>query len=281
MVIRQTLADAREAGGHAVVVTFDRHPAAVVAPDRCPPMVYPLWRRLEAIESLGVDATLVFTFDTSFSQQTGQIFIERLLGGFQRVLSICVGDGFVFGHRRSGDVALLRRLGEVHGFRTHGIPPFQLDGGPISSTRVRDCVAAGDFNGASKLLGRPYTLAGKVGRGNRLGHELGYPTANLDITGLVLPPSGVYAALAIGQDFRRAAAVNIGHRPTVDGSSTALHVEAHLLDHEGDLYGQHLELAFDHRLRSEVRFPDRDALVRQITADVAAVRAWQGNKGLP
>ncbi len=279
-VIRQTLADARTARGQAVVVTFDRHPNAVVAPERTPPMIYPLWRRLDVLAGLGLDATLVFTFDVEFSRQTGEEFLGNLLRGFERVVSVCVGAGFVFGYRRSGDVDLLKRLGAREGFQVHGIEPLTLEGAPISSTRVRDCIGAGDFPGASRLLGRRYGLAGEVRPGDRLGRHLGFPTANLDVTGLVLPPSGVYAAIAIAPGLRHAAAVNIGTRPTVDGESGEKRVEAHLQGFDGDLYGRRLEIEFDHRLRGEKRFPSRSALADQIREDVGAVRDWAGNKGL-
>lgn len=279
LVIQHTLEEAQRTHGRAVTVTFDRHPNAVVAPERTPPMLYPLWRRLEAIESLGIDTSLVFQFTSEFSRQSGEEFVHRLILGFGKVASICVGKGFVFGHRRSGNLELLRSLGERDGFTVHGVPPVEEEGEPISSTRVRDLVTAGEFARASHLLGRTYSLAGTVVAGDRLGRELGYPTANLDVTGLVLPPTGVYAAIALGRDFRRVAAVNIGSRPTISGGGK-VRVEAHLIDFTGSLYGERLELELQHRLRGEQRFPSRDALIRQLEGDMGEVRAWGGNKGL-
>jgi riboflavin kinase/FMN adenylyltransferase len=279
-VIRQMLADARKDRCSSVVVTFDRHPNAVVAPERTPPMIYPLWKRLDTVARLGVEAALVFQFDHAFSRQSGSDFVERLLRGFGRFCSLSVGTGFVFGHRRSGDLQLLRSLGEKQGFAVHGIAPVEAMGEVISSTRVRECIAAGDFERATALLGRPYRLAGTVAVGDQLGRGLGFPTANLNVDGLVLPPPGVYAATAIGEDFRSVAAVNVGRRPTVRSAAAAIRVEAHLLGFDGDLYGRRMELEMGGRLRGEVRFPSREALADQIRRDVDQVREWAGNKGL-
>lgn len=281
MVIRQTMADAQEVGGQSVVVTFDRHPNSVVSPDRAPGMLQPLWRRLRAIEELGVDAALVFTFDEDFSRQAAPEFVRRLIQGFGKLSSICVGSGFVFGHRRSGDVGLLTRMGREAGFEVRGIEPLQLGGDIVSSSRVRDLVVAGDFSGASRLMGRAYDLSGEIQEGDQVGRRLGFPTANLAVSDLVLPPRGVYAAVAVGEGMRRPAAVNVGVRPTVDGRPGPVRVEAHLLDFEGDLYGKRLSLEFQRHLRGEVRFASVEKLAAQIARDVEAVRQWTRNGGLP
>ncbi|MBX3747087.1 MAG: riboflavin biosynthesis protein RibF [Verrucomicrobiae bacterium] len=280
-VVRRTLARAESGGGTAVAVTFDRHPQSVLAPDKAPPMLVPLWRRLEAIEALGLATALVYGFDLEFSRQPAERFIERLRTGFGKLLGITVGTGFVFGHRRSGNLELIERLGRELGFAVEGVPPIEEGGEPISSTRVRERVAAGDFAGAGVLLGRPYSLAGEVVPGDRLGTQLGFPTANLDVTGLALPPAGVYAATAWVDGSRRPAAVNIGWRPTVGRTAGTIRVEAHLPGFAGDLYGRRLELELVRRLRGEVRFESRQALVEQIGRDVAEVREWAGNNGLP
>ena len=281
MVIRQSLADAEESGGVAVVVTFDRHPASIVDPASAPPLVQPLWRRLDAIEETGVENVLVFTFDEAFSRQAGETFVSRLASGFGRLSSVSVGEGFVFGHRRSGDVALLEQMGSRLAFRVHGIPPLQLGGKVVSSSQVRERIGSGDFGGASSLLGRPYDLAGEVVAGDRMGSQIGFPTANLAVDGIILPPNGVYAAVAQFGRSRKPAAVNIGFRPTVGGRPGAIRVEAHLLDFEGDLYGERLQLEFRGRLRGEERFGSLEQLAAQIERDVEAVRTWSRNGGLP
>jgi riboflavin kinase/FMN adenylyltransferase len=279
-VIRQTLKEARASSGVAVAVTFDRHPDAIVAPDRTPPLLYPLWRRLEALESLGITTALVFPFDAEFRAQPAEAFVNRLTRGFGKVASISVGTQFVFGLGRAGNVELLQRLGHEQGFVVHPIPPWSLGDKPVSSTRIRELVAKGDLEGASMLLGRPYSLGGEIIEGDRLGRTLGFPTANLSVSGLVLPPMGVYAAIALINGRRFAAAVNIGRRPTLANNATETRVEAHLLDFDGDVYGHRLELQFAQALRPETRFPDRQALVEQIARDIQQVRLWAGNKGL-
>lgn len=265
-----------------MAVTFDRHPNSVVAPERTPPLLCPLWRKLRALERTGLDAGLVFAFDEPFSRQSGEAFVDRLCRAFPRLAGIHVGRSFVFGHGRSGNLELLTRLGERRGFAVHGVAPIEVDGEIVSSTRLRELVSAGELDRAEKLLGRRHGLAGVVEVGDRIGRQLGFPTANLGVSGLALPPQGVYAAFALGDDgFRHPAAVNIGRRPTIDGSPGPLRVEAHLPDFEGDLYGRRLELELHWRIRSEERFPSRQALVARIGRDVAEVRVWAGNKGLP
>jgi riboflavin kinase/FMN adenylyltransferase len=271
-IIRQTVADARLHDAVALVVTFDRHPATVVAPNRVPPMIYSLPQKLRTIESLGPDALLLIHFNESFSQQTGEVFIRGLAADLGQLQSICVGADFTFGHKRSGDVKLLKRLGEELKFTVHGMAAVALDGQPVSSTRIRDAVRAGNFDAASQMLGRAYSFASRVVHGDRIGHTLGFPTANLDTTDLLLPPDGVYAAHATagGKTFR--AVLNIGHRPTVKNPNHELRVEIHLLDFSGDLYGQELEVTFAAKLRDEKKFASLDELKAQIARDIAEAR---------
>ena len=158
-------------------------------------------------------------------------------------------------------------------FAVHGLAAVALDGRAVSSTRIRDAIALGHFDAASQMLGRGYSIAGTVVKGEQLGRQLGFPTANLDVAGLALPPNGVYAAHAIVEGLSLRAAVNIGVRPTVATGKPARRVEAHLLDWSGDLYGQEIELAFVARLRDEQRFGSVDALRAQIGRDVAQARA--------
>jgi riboflavin kinase/FMN adenylyltransferase len=314
-IIRQTIADAHQHGALSLVVTFDRHPSAIVAPDRVPPLVYPLPQKLRAIESLGADALLLIEFNRAFSEQTGEVFIRGLardLGSRRReeadsagagsgqsassprrLQSICVGADFVFGHRRSGNVALLRQLGAELGFTVHGMAAVSLDNEVVSSTRIRAAIEAGNLDAASQMLGRAYSISGPVVHGDQLGHKLGFPTANLDVTALVLPPDGVYAARVfcsgtgvspvqcddrkhVSPDRQDAcptmhqAALNIGKRPTVKTGRHERRFEVHLLDFNGDLYGKELEVEFAAKLRDEMKFASLDALKAQIAADVAA-----------
>jgi len=271
-VIQQTLADARTSRGLAVVITFDRHPNAVVAPDRVPPLIYSLPQKLRTLAALGVDATWLIPFDEAFSRQSGQTFVRGLARDFGSLNSVCVGAEFTFGHKRSGDVALLRDLGRELGFAVHGMEAVNTDGLAVSSTRIRDAIQAGEIEVASRMLGRPYTLAGLVVRGDGLGRQLGFPTANLDICGLVLPPNGVYAARARVQGRFHAVVLNIGFRPTLKNPTPQLQVEAHLPGYDGNLHGQELEVTFVGKLRDEQRFPSLEALKAQIAQDIQVAR---------
>lgn len=271
-IIRQTIADARQHNALAVVVTFDRHPNAIVAPDRVPPLIYSHAQKIRAIESLGADALLEIPFDKTFSQQTGEQFIRGLANDLGGIQSICVGSDFVFGHKRSGNVTLLKTLGTELGFHVHGLAAVALDGQTVSSTRIREAIRADDFDAASQMIGRAYSVAGKIIHGDQLGHKLGFPTANLDTTGMILPPNGVYAAQATVAGLTHRAVLNIGSRPTVANPTPHVRVEVHLLDFSGDIYGQELEIVFAGKLRDEQKFPSLDALREQIQRDIANAR---------
>ena len=275
-IIRQTVADARQHDGLAVVLTFDRHPSAIVAPDRVPPLIYSQAQKVRAIESLGVDALLLLRFDQAFSAQTGENFIRKLARDLGYIQSICVGADFVFGHHRSGNVALLQKLGADLNFTVHGIAAVALDNQIVSSTRVREAIRAGDFDAASQMLGRPYSLAATIVTGDQVGHQLGFPTANLETTGFVLPPNGVYAAHATVAGRTHHAVVNLGHRPTLRQPTPQLRVEVHLLDFDGQIYGEEMEVTFATRLRAEMKFPSLEALREQIGRDVTAARELMG-----
>jgi riboflavin kinase/FMN adenylyltransferase len=272
-IIRQTISDTRQHDAIALVLTFDRHPNSIVAPDCVPPLIYSLPQKLRAIESLGADALLLIQFDKKFSEQTGEEFICSLTRDFGKVHSVCVGADFVFGHKRSGDVALLKKLGTELNFSVHGLAAVSLDGQVVSSTRIRERIRAGDFDAASQMLGRTYAISGRVVEGDKLGQKLGFPTANLDATNLVLPPNGVYSGCTKlkGQFYR--VALNIGLRPTVASAKPQLGVEAHLLDFDGKLYGEDLEIEIGEKLRDEQKFASPAELRDQIARDIVQVRA--------
>ena len=267
-IIRQTITDARQHEALALIVTFDRHPNTVVAPQHAPKLIYPLSKKLQVIDSLGVDVCLLIHFDKAFSQRPAEEFVAWLVGVERRVRSICVGANFVFGRKRGGNVQLLRNLGGELGFAVHGLAAVALDGKAVSSTRIRETIAAGDLDSASQMLGRAYTFTGKVVAGDKLGRQIGFPTANLDVSGLTLPPTGVYAAQARSNEVLHRAVVNIGSRPTLRDSSHAVRVEAHLIDFTGDLYDKELELVFVEKLRDEKKFPSLAELRDQIGRDI-------------
>ena len=271
-IIRQTVADARQHDALALVVTFDQHPSAIVAHDRVPPQIFSRSQKLRAIELLGADALLEIHFDKTFSEKSGEVFIRELLVGLGKIHGICVGADFVFGCKRSGDVALLKKLGAELQFHVHGMAAVMLDSQVVSSTRIREAIRAGNLDEASQMLGRPYAICGNIIEGDKIGRQLGFPTANLDATNLALPPHGVYAGRTKVNEQNFRVALNIGLRPTVASATPQLRVEAHLLDFSGDLYGRELEVEISEKLRDERKFASPAELRQQILNDVAAVR---------
>jgi riboflavin kinase/FMN adenylyltransferase len=278
-VIRQSVGDAAQHEGLCVVITFDRHPAAVLAPARVPPLIYPPAKKMRAIAALGPDTACVIHFDKAFSEISGEEFIRGLARDCRKIQSLSVGRAFTFGRGRSGNAGLLNALGKELNFAVHALAEVSLDGQPVSSTRVRAAVRAGRFALAGQMLGRPYTLCGQIIKGNGVGRQMGVPTANLDAAGLVKPPSGVYAARAFVGGRSHAAAVNIGCRPTVASTAPQIQVEAHLLDFDGDIYGEELELAFLKKLRNEKKFSTPAVLREQIGRDIARARELCGDLG--
>jgi riboflavin kinase/FMN adenylyltransferase len=272
-IILQTVADARQHDALSLVVTFDRHPNTIVAPKKVPLQIFSRSQKLRAIEALGADALLEIHFDRPFSEKPGEVFIRELVCDLGKIQGICVGANFVFGHQRSGNVELLKKLGAAIGFQVHGHAAVELDGQLVSSTRIREAIRTGNVDAAGQMLGQSYAICGRVLQGDQIGRKLGFPTANLDVTNLVLPPNGVYAGCTRigGKIFR--AALNIGLRPTLAAATPGLRAEAHLLDFSGDLYDAELEVEVGAKLRDERKFSSPEELKEQIARDVAAVRA--------
>ncbi len=273
-VIKQTISDARQQNGLALALTFDRHPAAIVAPARAPQLIYSIPQKVQEIEELGVDATLLIDFTREFSQQTGEQFVRSLARDLARLTSISVGSTFTFGHKKSGNVDLLRQLGIELGFQVHGLAAVSLDGRVVSSTRIRERIAAGDLDGASQMLGRPYSIRGKVIRGDQLGRKLGFPTANIEIAGLLTPPNGVYAVIAAGSSFAIRGVANIGVRPTVATGQPERRCEVHLLNFSSDIYESELEIVFASFIRPEQRFANLEELKAQIAQDISSAQKF-------
>jgi len=267
-IIRQTISDARQHDAIAVCVTFDHHPNTVVAPERVPPLIYPLSKKLRTIASLEVDHLWLIHFDKAFSELSGELFVRRLAQEFGRIQSVCVGANFLFGHKRGGNVDLLKTQGADLGFTVHGMAALALDGLAVSSTRIRDTIQAGDLDAASQMLGRTYSLAGRIVHGDGAGRRLGFPTANLDVDGLALPPKGVYAVRAMAGDKSWRGVLNIGTRPTLRHPQPRLQAEAHLLEFSGDLYDQELEVVLLEKLRDEKQFGSLTELAEQIARDI-------------
>lgn len=275
-VIRHSILDACALGAVSVAVTFHPHPLSVVQPARAPRLLQSLAQRLRALGALGVDAVFPMSFTPELAAVDGSDFIHSLAAGLGRLRSVTVGQGFHFGRQRSGNVTLLRALGRGLGFITHAAAPIHVGAERVSSTRIRTALREGRLGSVAELLGRPYALAGPVVHGRELGRKLGFPTANIDIAGLEVPPNGVYAArVHLGAGWHLAV-LNLGVRPTVDAAPANPQLEVHLLDFAGDLYGQELEVEFVRQVRPERRFPSVDALRLQIAEDVKHARAILG-----
>jgi riboflavin kinase/FMN adenylyltransferase len=259
-------------GLSTVVVTFDRHPASVVRPDSAPKQLTSLEQKLELLAECGIDRTLVVPFDEVRADETAEEFVSEVLVDELGARLVVVGEDFHFGHGRKGNVELLRRLGADHGFEVVGVGLTDDGSEPVSSTRIRALIAAGDVAGAALLLGRPHEVRGPVVRGDgRGGPELGFPTANVAVDDdIALPADGIYAGYFTRADGSvHPSAISVGRRPTFYEPGTApVLVEAYLLHFDGDLYGEAARVSFHRHLRPELRFESVEALIAQMQADV-------------
>jgi riboflavin kinase / FMN adenylyltransferase len=266
---------ARAADLEACVVTFDPHPLAVVAPEQAPRLLTTVEQRLALFEEVGVDVVAVVPFDDEVRSWSPAAFVGDLLVAALGAALVVVGEDFRFGRDRTGHVGLLREMGAALGFETEVVPLVGADS-PVSSTLIRDLIAAGEVAAAARMLDRHHEVAGMVVEGDGRGRLIGVPTANVDVRAdLAWPGRGVYAvrASADGVEWMPGVA-NVGVRPTFGGDVEVL--EVHVLERDLDLYGETLRVRFVDRLRDERRFPDPDALVAQIRADIEAARLVLG-----
>jgi riboflavin kinase / FMN adenylyltransferase len=258
------------------VVTFDRHPATVVRPESAPFQLTDLEQKLELLAAQSVDRTVVVRFDETRAAEDASDFVTEVLVKALGARLVVVGADFHFGHDRLGNVELLEKMGAKQGFDVVGIElESDADGSPVSSTRIRELIAAGRVSEAALLLGRHHELRGSVERGDsRGGPELGFPTANVAVPpGMALPRVGIYAGWYIRPDgSRHQAAISLGHRPTFHENGGTPLLEAHLLDFDGDLYDERARVAFVDRLRDELRFDSVDDLIAQMEHDVRDTR---------
>jgi riboflavin kinase / FMN adenylyltransferase len=271
-LVAETVAAARELDGRSVVLTFDPHPARVLAPESAPSSLLTLAQKAEILEALGVDTLAVLPFTPAVAALDAESFARDVLGSCLGAAAVVIGDNFRFGRGRTGDSALLSELGVRLGWTVTTVEPVTHLGTRISSTRVRRALAEGDVAATADLLGRRFFVDGVVEAGDGRGRGLGFPTANVTTANETLPASGVYACLfAAGGEPAREAVANLGTRPTFGGGAEAL-LEVHVLDTDRDLYGRSVRTTFVARLRAEQRFPDAAALAHQIAEDVARAR---------
>jgi riboflavin kinase / FMN adenylyltransferase len=283
-IVARAVEQAAADGLPCVLVTFVPHPSEVVRPGSHPPLLTTLPRRAELVERLGVDVFCALPFSLELSRMSPGEFAHEVLVSRLHASHVVVGENFRFGHRAAGDVATLAELGRTFGFRASGVALLGDDtvdvDTPISSTYVRACVGAGDMEAATHALGRPHRLDGVVERGDQRGRKLGYPTANMRLEPYAaVPADGVYAGRVVRLDrfgwtvphgLLGTTAISVGTNPTFQGRERR--VEAHILDFDGDLYGDQLGVEFTHRLRGMERYDTLDELVAQMDLDVAKAR---------
>lgn len=284
-VIAEVRRRAETLGVRSAVVTFDRHPAMVVRPESAPRLLTDLDQKLELLASTGVDVTVVVRFDEQRAEESAEDFVDEVIVGSLAAREVVVGEDFHFGHQRKGDVELLRRMGADAGFTVEGLGlRSAADVGvaathdKVSSTSIRSALVAGELDRANALLGRPHEVRGLVSPGDRRGRELGFPTANVAVPGdILMPADGIYAGWFVRRDGSvLPTAMNLGRRPTFYEQAHASLLEAHVLDFDGDLYGEHVAVRFVARLHGEIRYDSIEALVDGITRDVEQTRAVLG-----
>lgn len=269
-ILRRLVETAHSVGGSAVALTFQPHPTAVLAPARAPRLITDWRTRVHLIAAMGVDAIVVQHFTRAFAAISADDFVRRFLVDGLGVRAVVVGHRVSFGHGRAGGAETLRQLGARCGFAVEVIGPVEASGMLVSSSAVRQAISEGEFERARLLLGRTPSVAGRVIHGHHRGHALGFPTANLRIADLALPPDGVYAVRALARGVPREGVANLGFNPTFEQHERSL--EVHLFDLDENLYGQRIEVRFVRRLRGETRFPNVQALAAQIARDAAAAR---------
>ena len=276
-VIAEVRRLAADRGAKSAVVTFDKHPAVVVRPESAPQSLTDLDQKLEMLAATGIDATVVITFDDQRASEEPEDFVREVLVDGLHAVVVVVGEDFHFGHHRRGNVALLRELGRGDGFDVLPVALVARADGidePVSSTAVRRALAGGEVDIAAHLLGREYEVRGIVVLGDKRGRLLGFPTANVEVPNQVcLPADGVYAGWYERPDGSvHGCAINLGRRPTFYEHADHSLLEAHLLDFDGDLYGERAEVRFVHFLRSERKFDGVDALIAQLKHDIESAR---------
>jgi riboflavin kinase/FMN adenylyltransferase len=265
--IMQTVVErAKAAGAVATAITFDPHPRAVLHPESAPPLLQTLDQRLANFEILGIEQAIVIRFNGEFAQVPAEAFLADIIHDRLHAREVYLGKGFAFGKNRGGNIELLRKMSGELGFFADEVPEVQLRGQRISSSKIRHLLAEGRTNLARRMLGRPYGVEGVIIRGNRRGHTIGFPTANLKPHNRVVPKFGVYATATLMDGVWRRSITNIGVRPTFETEAEPS-IESYIFDFDGDLYGDVLRVRFLHRIREERKFNGIEELKEQIQRD--------------
>lgn len=263
----------------AAVMTFEPHPRELFTPEQAPARLTSLREKLALLDACGIDEVFLLHFSRRFAALAAEDFIQRVLVQGLAVRHLIIGDDFRFGQGRRGDFTLLVEAGRQYGFGVEAMPTLEIAGERVSSSAVREALAAGDLEHAARLLGRPYCISGRVVHGDKIGRKLGWPTANIQLKRKKVAISGVFAATVSGLDKRHLpGAASLGVRPTL-GQGLRPVLEVHLFDFDQEIYGAHVTVHFLHKLRDEMKFASFDRLAAQIAQDVAAVQAYfAGNR---
>ncbi len=267
-VINTLLQHAAQDNLASVLVGFYPHPLAFLAPERCPPLLTPLPKRVEILQQFGVDEIVMLSFDAQIASMSPEAFVAQVLLEKCRAKHVVVGYACQFGKNRAGNAERLVELSKGYAFDVSVVPPTEIDGAPVHSTRIREALAQGDLQQSAQLLGRPYSLIGNVVHGDGRGREIGFPTANIETQNQVYPPNGVYAIRAKLEERWLDGVLNIGMRPTFNG--TNIQVEGHFFNFDETIYGKLVEIFFVKKIRSERKFPNIEFLIQQIQRDIAA-----------
>lgn len=278
--IMQTVVD-RAKAIHAVptAITFDPHPRAVLHPESAPPLLQTLDQRLANFEFLGIEQTIVIPFTHDLAGSPAEEFLKDIIRDRLHAKEVYLGKGFAFGKDRGGNIELLRRLSGQLGFVADEVEEVQLRGRRVSSSAIRELLNNGRVNLARRMLGRPYGVEGVVIRGNRRGHTIGFPTANLKPQNRVIPRYGVYATATLIDGHWRRSITNIGVRPTFETEAEPS-IESYIFDFDDDLYGDSLRVRFLHRIRDERKFNGIDELKAQIERDTRRARNYFHHQGV-
>lgn len=260
---------ARERALPACVLSFEPHPREFFVPDQAPARLSSLREKAEYLRQRGIDRLHVFRFDRAFSALTAETFVEQILGRTLQTRYVLVGDDFRYGAGRAGDFATLQAAGWAQGFDAEFLPTVEVAGERASSTAVRSALATGDLDHAARLLGRPYSISGRVVHGDKLGRDIGFPTANIQLKHNRPPLMGIFAVEVDGLDGKMLPGVaSLGKRPTVKRPDAVPVLEVHLFDFDAEIYGRRVRVDFLHKLRDEEKYPDLESLVAQIGRDV-------------
>jgi riboflavin kinase/FMN adenylyltransferase len=280
LIMRTVVERAHATNAVPTVITFDPHPRAVLHPESAPPLLQTFDQKIEAFGVLGIEQAIVIRFDAEFAQVRAEDFLRDVVRERLQAKEVYLGRGFAFGRGREGNIELLKSASSRFGFHADEVPEVRLRGQRISSSRIREMLAAGRVNLARCMLGRPYGVEGRVVRGNERGRTLGFPTANLQPHNRVIPRRGVYVTATLIEGIWRRSVTNVGTRPTFRTNASEPSVETYVMNWQGDLYGDVVRVRFLHRLRAERKFASVGELKAQIESDAARAARYFTRRGV-